>query len=81
MITSVPILMFILNKFETKLILRISGYPKLNFFRFLLWKIASNKIKYVICPTEETKSLLLKKNIFKENQLIFIPDPILNIKK
>ena len=81
LITSVPILMFILNKFETKLILRISGYPKLNFFRFLLWKIASNKIKYVICPTKETKSLLLKKNIFKENQLIFIPDPILNIKK
>ena len=58
LITSVPILMFILNKFETRLILRISGYPKLNFFRFFLWKIAATKIRYVICPTEETKSLL-----------------------
>ena len=71
--------MFILNNFKTELILRISGLPKLNFHRFLLWKIASKKIKYVICPTEETRDFLLKKNIFKKNQLIFIPDPILNI--
>ena len=81
LITSIPILLFIFNKFKTELILRISGYPRLNFFRFLLWKIASTKIKYVICPTDETKNLLLKKNIFKKNQLILIPDPILNIKK
>ena len=49
--------MFVLNNFKTKLILRISGRPKLNFLRYLLWKIASKKIKYVICPTEETKQL------------------------
>jgi len=81
LITSIPILLFIFNKFKTELILRVSGYPRLNFFRSLLWKIASTKIKYVICPTYETKNLLLKKNIFKKNQLVFIPDPILNIKK
>ena len=73
--------MFLLNDFKTKLILRISGLPKLNFLRFLLWKIASKKIKYVICPTEETKQLLVKKNIFKQSQLILIPDPILDIKQ
>lgn len=81
LITSIPILLFIFNKFKTELILRVSGYPRLNIFRFLIWKIASTKIKYVICPTEETKNHLLKKKIFKDNQLIFIPDPILNIKK
>ena len=81
LITSVPILLFTFNKFKTELILRVSGYPRLNILRFLIWKIASNKIKYVICPTEETKNYLLKKKIFKESQLIFIPDPILNIKK
>ena len=64
LITSIPILLFIFNKFKTELILRISGYPKLNFFRFWLWKIASNKIKYVVCPTMETKDFLLKKKIF-----------------
>ena len=41
LITSIPILMFLLNDFKTKLILRISGsLQKLNFLRFLL-KIAS----------------------------------------
>ena len=79
LITSIPLLMFVLNSFKTELVLRVSGFPKLNFLRYLLWKIASKKIKYVICPTEETKKFLLKKKIFKENQLIFIPDPILNI--
>ena len=81
LITSIPLLMFVLNKFETKLILRISGLPQLNFPRFLLWKLVSKKIKYVICPTEETKNFLLRKKIFTENQLKFIPDPILNINK
>ena len=81
LITSTPILLFILNNFKTKLILRISGYPRFNIFRFLLWKIVSTKIKYVICPTEETKNFLLRKNIFKKDQVVFIPDPIINIKK
>ncbi len=81
LITSIPIVLFLLNSFKTNLILRISGFPKLNFFRFLLWKTFSNKVKYVICPTEETKNFLKKKKIFKEHQLIFIPDPILKIKE
>ena len=81
LITSIPLLMFIFNNFRTKLVLRISGFPKLNILRFLLWKIASKKIKYVICPTEETKNYLLRKKIFYKNQLFYIPDPILNINK
>ena len=54
--------------------------PKLNFFRSFLWKIASKKIEYVICPTEETK-ISLKKNIFHPEKIICIPDPIISIKK
>ena len=65
LITSIPLLMFILNNFKTELILRISGLPKLNFHRFLLWKIASKKIKYVICPTED-KRFFIKKEYFKK---------------
>ena len=49
--------------------------------RFLIWKIASAKIKFVICPTEETKNFLLKKSVFKKDQLKFIPDPVLSIRK
>ena len=81
LITSIPIILFMLNNYKTKLVLRISGFPKLSFFRVLLWKIISNKVEYVICPTEETKSFLKKSNIFNNNQLVFIPDPIIQIKK
>ena len=64
LITIVPILLFLFNNFQTKLILRISGLPKLNFFRFFLWKIASKKILKVICPTQQTKDFLIKKKFF-----------------
>jgi len=81
LVTSIPILMFIFNDFKTKLVLRISGFPRLNLLRFVLWKIGSRKIKYVICPTKEKKNFLLKKKIFNKKQLFYIPDPILNTKK
>ena len=79
LITVIPIMLFIFNNFQTKLILRISGLPKLNFFRYFIWKIASKKIYCVICPTEETKILLVKKKIFNPNKIICIQDPIFNI--
>ena len=54
LITSLPLIIFILFKLETKLILRISGEPKLNIFRKLLWKLAAKKIFLVTCPSIET---------------------------
>jgi len=81
LLTVIPMVLFIFNNFQTKLILRISGLPKLNIFRYLIWKIASKKIYYVICPTEETKILLIKKKIFSPNKIVCIQDPIFNIKK
>ncbi len=81
LLTSIPIILFLFNSFKTKMILRISGFPKLNFFRFLLWKFFSNRFEYIVCPTEETKNYLKKKKIFKDHKLIFIPDPIIQIKK
>ena len=76
LITSLPIILFFMNKFKTKLILRISGYPKLNFFRKLLWKIGSKNIKFVTVPTIDTKKSLEKKNIFDKKKVFFLPDPI-----
>ena len=48
--------------YKTKFILRISGYPKLNFGRTILWKIISKKIYKVFCPTILTKKYLEEKN-------------------
>ena len=52
LITSLPLFLLIFFKFETKFILRISGFPKINIFRKFLWKKALSKIHMVTCPTK-----------------------------
>jgi glycosyltransferase involved in cell wall biosynthesis len=79
LITSLPLLLFSLFKFETKLILCIAGHPKINFFRKYLWKKVSKKIFAVTCPSEELKINLIKQRIFDEDKIFVIQDPHLNI--
>ena len=43
LITSLPIILFLIFNYKTKLVLRISGLPKMNFARKMLWKIAKKK--------------------------------------
>jgi glycosyltransferase involved in cell wall biosynthesis len=83
LISSLPIILLLIFKFETKFILRISGYPKLNLLRKFFWKIAFKKIYKVTCPTKKTLDLLLKDNIVSSNKIFLLPDPIidLNLKK
>lgn len=78
LLTFIPFCLFLNNKFKTKLILRISGKPKLSFFRCLLWKISNKNIDLVFCPTIETKKYLLKKKIFDKKKIKYLPDPILH---
>lgn len=80
LITSLPIILTIIFNFETKLILRISGEPKFNYFRKLLWKFAKNKIYLITCPSTETKDYLISKKIFEEKKIKILFDPILDIK-
>ena len=78
---TVPVLLagFFLKK--TKFILRISGFPKLNFFRSFLWKISSKNIIKVFTPTKLTKEFLIKKGIFGNNKVFLLEDPIIEINK
>ena len=79
--TSLPIfLSFFFNK-NTRIILRISGLPKLNFFRYALWKIFSKKLYKVTCPTLGTFEYLKRLNIFDESKLVILKDPVINIRK
>jgi len=78
LITSLPLLINLIYNFKTKFILRISGLPKLNFFRRLFWKIAIKKIHYVTCPTEETKNFLISNNLVKKNRVGVLYDPIID---
>ena len=81
LITSLPLLLLYFINFKTKFVLRISGYPKMNFFRLFLWKIASKKLFLIICPTETTRNLIVKLGIIDESKVKTIEDPIIDISK
>ena len=81
LITSLPLVMIILFNFNTKFILRISGLPRLNIFRKLLWKIALKKIYLVTCPTQETYKYLKSLNLCDEKKLKILYDPIIHVKE
>lgn len=79
LITSLPLFLLILFSFKTKLILRISGKPRLNFLRKFFWKIAFKKIYKITCPTLSTLNYIKKLNIVKDEKLFLLYDPIINI--
>jgi len=81
LITSLPILIFNIFKLRSKFILRISGFPKLNYFRKIFWIFFQKKIYKVTCPSKDLIKQLIDFNIFSKNKLFFLPDPIININK
>lgn len=81
LLTSLPLLLFKMFNFNTKLVLRISGFPKLNLFRTFIWKLCRKKIFAVTCPTEELKKKIIELEIFDSNKIFFLPDPIIDVKE
>ena len=80
LITSLPIILFLLFNFKTKLILRISGLPKLNFIRKILWKVGVKKFDKISCPTQATYDHMSSYSFLKD-KLVLLRDPIIDIKK
>ena len=58
LITSLPLFLNLINNFETKIILRISGKPQLNILRYFFWKYALKKVHKITFPTLETLNYL-----------------------
>ena len=81
MITSLPLILLNFFNLRTKTILRISGSPKLNFFRKKLWMLSEKKIFMITCPTEDLKKNLIESRVFDKNKVIQLYDPVLNIKE
>jgi len=86
LLTILPLLLSPILSKHTKIILRISGYPKMHFLRSFFWKFFSKFIYKITTPTKLTKKLLLKKNICNKNKISLLRDPIIlstkiNIKK
>ena len=81
LITSLPMCLFYFFDIKTNLILRISGYPKLNYLRNYFWKLVSKKIYKITCPTNELKLNLVKNKIFYKEKVFLLPDAIIDITK
>jgi len=79
LISSIPLSLLLFFNYNTKFILRISGYPKMNFFRKLLWKFCNNKLDKIFCPTQLTKDFLIKNKIFAPEKIFLVKDPIINL--
>ena len=75
LMTVLPIFLTLFLKNNTKIILRISGLPKLNIFRYIFWKLFSKKIYKITCPTLGTYQYLIKKKIFDKDKLCILHDP------
>ncbi len=81
LITSLPLIFLIFFNFKTKFILRISGLPKMNFLRKLLWKLAFKKIYLVTCPTYNTLNFIKSFNYIDSNKIKLLYDPIINVRE
>ena len=80
LITSLPIFLFKSFKIKNKLVLRISGMPRLNFLRKKFWKFNKQKINVITCPSLQLLKKLKDTNIFDNEKLYFLPDAIFQIK-
>ena len=81
LMTFIPLFLLLLFNYKTKFILRISGYPKLNFLRIFFWKIVGKKIYLITTPTKLTSDLLCENKIFELRKIKYLPDPVLNLSK
>ena len=78
LLTILPIILSPLLSKNTKIILRISGLPKLTFFRTLIWKIFSNYIYKITVPTKTTLKFLKDTGIFNKKKISLLRDPIID---
>ena len=79
LLTALPLLLSPFFNKKTKIILRISGLPKLNFFRKNLWKFFSSRVYLITTPTEITKNDLINKNIFNKKKIFLLRDPVIEV--
>tara|TARA_B100000470_G_C19758476_1_gene377143 strand:+ start:129 stop:926 length:798 start_codon:yes stop_codon:yes gene_type:complete len=65
----------------TKIILRVSGLPDLNFFRKFIWKNFSKYIYIVTAPTKITYDILINSGIFDKKKVRLLRDPVIECRE
>ena len=77
LLTLLPIVLSPFLSKNTKIILRISGLPKLTTFRKFIWKIFSKYIYIITAPTQITYDFLIESKIFEKSKIKLLRDPII----
>ena len=80
LLVSLPLVIIALIQSKTKLVIRISGLPRLNIFRKIYWKFFGKKVYKVTCPTMATLEKLKLLNIFDHKKLHLLYDPVISPK-
>ena len=66
LITSLPIFLYLIFNFKTKLVIRVSGKVKMNILRKILWKLCKKNISLITCPTQATQNDIIKLNLIRK---------------
>ena len=80
LITSLPLLLNFFFNINSKIILRISGYPKLHFLRKKFWQFTTKKIFLITCPTKELIEKIRKFKFLSDTKIVFLPDAIIDVR-
>jgi len=80
LIVSLPLILITFMQSKTKLVIRISGLPRLNLLRKIYWKFFGKKVYKVTCPTIATLEKLKSLNIFDQKKLYLLYDPVISPK-
>ena len=78
LLTILPILLSPILSKNTKIILRISGLPRMTILRTLIWRLFSKYIYKVTSPTQKTLEMLKKLKISDRNKIFLLRDPAID---
>ena len=81
LITSLPLFLNLFYNFDTKIILRISGKPKINLLRYFFWKITLKKIYKITFPTLESLAYFKSLKIVDQDKVKLLYDPVFQVRE
>ena len=81
LLTSSPIFIVKFFNFKNRIIFRISGRIHYTFLRKMVLLYAADKIYKVLVQTKFARKKLVQQKIFKKNKILYLEDPILDIRK
>lgn len=81
LLSSLPFFVISFFKLKNKIIFRISGKVKYTYLRKKIWSLTAENIYKIFVQTSFSKKKLIKEKIFDKNKIIFLEDPIINLKK